>query len=284
MNLQELGNSGVQIPDVGLGTWEYTGGSAPLLRGVELGAFLIDTAEAYRTEDAVGEAIKEIRDYVFVATKVSPSHFRRRDLLKAADQSLKRLKIDFIDLYQLHWANPRIPIAETMGAMEELVDAGKVRYIGVSNFSVGLMEEAQAALSRARIVSNQVEFSLTERSIEPEVLPYCQANGITVIAYKPAGAGARQLWQGRRRKGAGRGGGTEREDRRAGGAQLVPAPRTGDGHPQDERVHARRGELRGVGMEPLGRGRGGAGGGVSRAGGAASVVWNPVGRIPLTFF
>ena len=196
MNLQELGNSGVQIPDVGLGTWEYTGGSAPLLRGVELGAFLIDTAEAYRTEDAVGEAIKEIRDYVFVATKVSPSHFRRRDLLKAADQSLKRLKIDFIDLYQLHWANPRIPIAETMGAMEELVDAGKVRYIGVSNFSVGLMEEAQAALSRARIVSNQVEFSLTERSIEPEVMPYCQANGITVIAYSPLARGLGNLERG----------------------------------------------------------------------------------------
>ncbi len=196
MNLQELGNSGVQIPDVGLGTWEYTGGSAPLLRGVELGAFLIDTAEAYRTEDAVGEAIKEIRDYVFVATKVSPSHFRRRDLLKAADQSLKRLKIDFIDLYQLHWANPRIPIAETMGAMEELVDAGKVRYIGVSNFSVGLMEEAQAALSRARIVSNQVEFSLTERSIEPEVLPYCLANGITVIAYSPLARGLGNLERG----------------------------------------------------------------------------------------
>ena len=196
MNLQELGNSGVQIPDVGLGTWEYTGGSAPLLRGVELGAFLIDTAEAYRTEDAVGEAIKEIRDYVFVATKVSPSHFRRRDLLKAADQSLKRLKIDFIDLYQLHWANPRIPIAETMGAMEELVDAGKVRYIGVSNFSVGLMEEAQAALSRARIVSNQVEFSLTERSIEPEVLPYCQAKGITVIAYSPLARGLGNLERG----------------------------------------------------------------------------------------
>ena len=196
MNLQELGNSGVQIPDVGLGTWEYTGGSAPLLRGVELGAFLIDTAEAYRTEDAVGEAIKEIRDYVFVATKVSPSHFRRRDLLKAAEQSLKRLKIDFIDLYQLHWANPRIPIAETMGAMEELVDAGKVRYIGVSNFSVGLMEEAQAALSRARIVSNQVEFSLTERSIEPEVLPYCQAKGITVIAYSPLARGLGNLERG----------------------------------------------------------------------------------------
>lgn len=189
MNLQELGNSGVQISDVGLGTWAYTGGSEPLRRGVEMGAFLIDTAEAYRTEDAVGEVIRGIREDVFVATKVSPSHFRRRDVLRAADESLMRLQCGVIDLYQLHWPNSRIPIAETMGAMEELVEAGKVRYIGVSNFSVQEMEEAQAALSKSRIVSNQVEFSLTERSIEDEVLPYCQANGITVIAYSPLARG-----------------------------------------------------------------------------------------------
>ena len=189
MNLQQLGNSGVQIPDVGLGTWAYTGGSAPLRRGVESGAFLIDTAEAYRTEEAVGEAIEGIRDEVFVATKVSPSHFRRRDVLRAADESLMRLQCGVIDLYQLHWPNSKIPITETMGAMEELVEAGKVRYIGVSNFSAQEMEEAQAALSKSRIVSNQVEFSLTDRSIEAEVLPYCQANGITVIAYSPLARG-----------------------------------------------------------------------------------------------
>ena len=189
MNLQELGSSGVQVPDVGLGTWAYTGGSAPLRRGVELGAFLIDTAEAYHTEDAVGAAIEGIRGDVFVATKVSPSHFRHRDVHRAADESLRLLKCDVIDLYQLHWPNGRIPIAETMGAMEELVDAGKVRYIGVSNFSVREMEDAQAALSNSRIVSNQVEYSLTDRSIEREVLPYCQANGITVIAYSPLARG-----------------------------------------------------------------------------------------------
>lgn len=196
MNLQELGGSGVRIPDVGLGTWAYTGGSAPLRRGVELGAFLIDTAEAYHTEDAVGAAIKGIRDDVFVATKVSPSHFRRRDVHRAADESLRLLKCDVIDLYQLHWPNSRIPISETMGAMEELVDAGKVRFIGVSNFSVREMEEAQDALSRARIVSNQVEYSLTDRSIEREVLPYCQANGITVIAYSPLARGLANFGKG----------------------------------------------------------------------------------------
>ena len=189
MNTQELGNTGERIPDVGLGTWAYTGGSAPLRRGVELGAFLIDTAEAYRTEDAVGDAIDGIRADVFVATKVSPSHFRRRDVLRAADESLRRLRCEVIDLYQLHWPNPRIPIAETMDAVQELVDAGKVRHVGISNFSVAEMEEARAALPNAPIVSNQVEYSLTDRSIEAEVLPYCQANGITVIAYSPLARG-----------------------------------------------------------------------------------------------
>ncbi|MDE2802148.1 MAG: aldo/keto reductase [Chloroflexota bacterium] len=196
MNLQELGGTGERIPDVGLGTWAYTGGSAPLRRGVELGAFLIDTAEAYRTEDAVGEAIAGIRGDVFVATKVSPSHFRRRDVHRAADESLKRLQCGVIDLYQLHWPNARIPIAETMGAMEELVEAGKVRYIGVSNFSVSEMQEAQAVLSKSRIASNQVEYSLTDRSIEAEVLPYCQINGITVIAYSPLARGLNNFGRG----------------------------------------------------------------------------------------
>ena len=198
MDLQELGGTGERIPDVGLGTWAYTGGSEPLRRGVELGAFLIDTAEAYRTEDAVGAAIAGIRGDVFVATKVSPSHFRRRDVHKACDESLKRLNVDVIDLYQLHWPNDRIPIAETMGAMEELVEAGKVRYIGVSNFSVQEMEEAQAALAKSRIASNQVEYSLTERSIEPDVLPYCQANAITVIAYSPLARGLGNFGKGDR--------------------------------------------------------------------------------------
>jgi diketogulonate reductase-like aldo/keto reductase len=189
MDYQELGTTGVQIPDIGLGTWAYTGGSEPLRRGVELGATLIDTAEAYRTEDAVGVALEGIRDQVFLATKVSPSNFRQKNVIKAADQSLKRLKIDVLDLYQLHWPNDDIPIAETMGAMESLVDAGKVRFIGVSNFSIGQMQEAQDALTNARIVTNQVRYSLIDRSIEAALLPYCQEQGVTVIAYSPLARG-----------------------------------------------------------------------------------------------
>jgi diketogulonate reductase-like aldo/keto reductase len=189
MEYRELGSSGVRIPEIGLGTWAYKGGTAPLRRGVELGAFLIDTAESYGTEEAVGRAVRGIRDRVFIATKVSPSHFRRRELLKAAEGSLKRLKIDYIDLYQLHWPNASVPIGETMGTMEELADMGKIRFIGVSNFSAAQLQEAQAAAPAHRIVSNRVSYSLVDRSIEADLLSYCQRNRVTVIAYTPLGRG-----------------------------------------------------------------------------------------------
>lgn len=201
MEHKELADTGLALPEIGLGTWQYTGGVAPLRRGIELGAFLIDTAEAYGTEEVVGRAVQGMRDHVFIATKVSPSHFRRRELLQAADRSLRLLRTDFIDLYQLHWPNPHVPIAETMSAMEELVDAGKVRYIGASNFSVAQLTEAQAACRRYRIVSNQVPYSLVDRRIEAELLPYCQQQRITVIAYSPLARGLSNL-RARDRQGA----------------------------------------------------------------------------------
>ena len=90
----------VQLPEVGLGTWKYAGGTGPLRHAVELGATLIDTAESYDTEEIVGQAIQGIRHKVFLATKISPRHFRRRDVKTAAEASLRRLKTDYIDLYQ----------------------------------------------------------------------------------------------------------------------------------------------------------------------------------------
>src|SRR5947209_17465883 len=166
MNYKELGRTGVSLPEIGLGTWEYTGGVAPLRRGMDLGAVLIDTAEAYRTEEIVGLAISDVRDKVFIATKVWPTHFRYRDLLQAADNSLQRLRTDHIDLYQLHWPNAAVPIDETMAAMQILVDVGKVRFIGVCNFSVHDLKNAQACLTKHRIVSTQVRYSLVARRIE----------------------------------------------------------------------------------------------------------------------
>ena len=190
MELKELGRTGVMVPEIGLGTWKYSGGSAPLLRGIDLGATLIDTAEMYRTEDAVGQAIAGRRDDVFLATKVLGSHLRYDQVLRAADESLRRLAVDCIDLYQIHWSNRSVPISETMRAMEELIDAGKVRYVGVSNFSVNELQEAQEVMTKHPIVSNQVLYNLNSRRIEHDLLPYCQENGITVMAYTPLADGS----------------------------------------------------------------------------------------------
>ena len=190
MELKELGSTGVMVSKIGLGTWKYRGGVAPLRRGVELGAFLIDTAEMYRTEDVVGEAIAGRRDQVFLASKVLGSHLRYDQVMKAAEASLRRLAVDCMDLYQIHWPNSRVPIAETMRAMEELVDQKMVRYIGVSNFSTRELQQAQAAMPNYPIVCNQVLYSLKARHIERELLPYCQENHVTVMAYTPLADGS----------------------------------------------------------------------------------------------
>lgn len=185
MELQQLGNTGVMVPEIGLGTWKYRGGVEPLQRGIELGATLIDTAEMYRTEDVVGQAIQGQRGSIFLATKVSGDHLRADAVLRAAEGSLRLLGTDVIDLYQIHWPNARVPIKETMQAMETLVDRGQVRYIGVSNFSLRELRAAQEAMTRYPIVANQVLYNLNRREIERDLLPYCQQHQITILAYTP---------------------------------------------------------------------------------------------------
>ena len=189
MNLKELARTGVRIPEVGIGTWNYHAGPAPLRRGLEAGALFLDTAPSYGTEPLIAEVIKGLRGRVFVATKVSPENFHRADLRKSVDGSLRRLGVDVIDLLQLHAPNPATPIHETMDALGELVDAGKVRFIGVSNFTLHQLREAQAASPRYPIVSNQVRYNICDRTIEGDLLPYCQAQRITVIAYSPLARG-----------------------------------------------------------------------------------------------
>ncbi len=189
MEQKPLGNTGTLIPEIGVGVWRYGGGVDPLRHAIDLGASLIDTAEAYGTEKVVGEAIKGIRDQVFVATKVSGSHLRHDEVLHAAEASLNRLQIHCIDLYQIHWPNSLVPIQETMRAMEALVDRGMVKYIGVSNFSTAELRAAQAAASKYPIVSNQVLYNLNRRQIEADLLPYCQQQQVTVIAYTPLDSG-----------------------------------------------------------------------------------------------
>ncbi len=183
MDTKPLGKSGVQLPEIGLGTWNFSGDSAVVHRAIELGSFLIDTAESYGTEERVGRAIAGRRDEVFIATKVSPEHFRRKQLIDACDRSLAKLGVETIDLYQLHAPNSKVPIEETMGAMAELVAAGKVRHVGVSNFSVDEMRDAEAALGPDLIVENQIKYSLFDHEFADSVIPYCEERGIMVLAY-----------------------------------------------------------------------------------------------------
>jgi diketogulonate reductase-like aldo/keto reductase len=191
--LKQLANTGVALPEIALGTWHYRGGAEPLRVGIELGANFIDTAESYGTEEVVGKAVQGIRDKVFIATKALPRHFRRADIIRAAEQSLKRLNTDYIDLYQLHWPNYSVPIGETMAGMEELVEAGKIRFIGLSNFSAREIEQAQRHLSKNRIASNQVRYSLVDRTIEDGLLQHCESMQITVLAFSPLDSGLQNL-------------------------------------------------------------------------------------------
>lgn len=152
----------------------------------------IDTAEMYghgHSEEVVAKAVKSERENVFIATKVSPQHFTYENVIKACEASLRRLETSYIDLYQLHWPNPSMPITETMKAMEHLAAEGKIRHIGISNFSVRQTREAQEALSRNVVAANQVEYSLLDRSIEEELLPSAQREHITIIAYSPVARG-----------------------------------------------------------------------------------------------
>ncbi len=185
METKQLGHTSVMVPEIGIGVWRYRGGIEPLRKAIELGAGLIYTAEVYGTEEVVGQAIKGMRERVLIATKVSGAHLRHDDIARAAEASLRRLECGFIDLYQIHWPNPAIPITETMGALELLADRKLIRHIGVSNFSLAELREAQAAMRHHQIVSNQVLYSLNRREIEDDLLPYCVENRITIIAYTP---------------------------------------------------------------------------------------------------
>jgi len=196
LEYKKLGKSGLEVSSIGLGTAFRSGltkeSPEAIRRALDLGITLIDTAEVYRdgrSEELIGKVISDRRDDVVVKTKVARDHLRYEDVLKAAEGSLRRLQVDVIDLYLVHHPNPQVTLKETMRAMEELVDKGAVRHIGVSNFDAPLINEAQEALSKHEIVANEVKYNLVERDIETEVLPYCKNENITIIAYSPLARG-----------------------------------------------------------------------------------------------
>ena len=158
--------------------------------GLDGGIKLIDTAEAYYSEHFVAKAIRgRRRDELFIATKVWLDHLHHDDLVRALEKSLERLELSYVDLYQIHFPNSSVPIRETMGAMEELVEKGKTISIGVSNFSIEQMLEANSALAKSEIASAQLNYSLVHRKFEKDIIPYCQENKIAVLAYYPLGHG-----------------------------------------------------------------------------------------------
>ena len=196
LEYERLGRSDLKASVIGLGTG-FRGGmtkdsSKVIEAALDLGITLIDTAEIYGdglSEKIVGEVIKGRREEVVLVTKVSGDHLRYDEVLKSAEGSLRRLDTDFIDLYLVHWPNPNVPLSETMRAMERLVNEGKVRYVGVSNFGMSELRKANEELSRCEVIASEVKYNLLEREVEDEVLPFCQKEDIAVLAYGPLARG-----------------------------------------------------------------------------------------------
>ncbi len=198
MRTRKLGKNGPAVSVLGFGAWPIAGKLGPVAerdavtairRAVDGGVTLIDTAEAYGfglSEELVAKAVGDRRGEVFIATKVLPDNWRRADLLAAAERSLRHLHTDYIDLYQIHWPSDEMDFGESMTAIDDLIAQGKVRYAGVSNFSVAQM---QACLEVRHVDSQQPRYNLLDREIEADVLPFCQAQGIGVLAYAPLGQG-----------------------------------------------------------------------------------------------
>lgn len=197
MKYRKLGRTEVHIPVLGQGTWKYGEDKheakeeiKALRFGIEHGMTLIDTAEEYAkggAERIVGEAIQDCRKDVFLTTKVSAKHCSYQGVIDAAEASIERLKTTYVDLYLQHWPSKEYEVEETMRAMVYLADKGLVKYIGVSNFTPVLLEEAQEKLGIHLLACNQVGYHLNDRRIENDVLPYCQQNEITVMGYSPFG-------------------------------------------------------------------------------------------------
>ncbi|NVO29699.1 aldo/keto reductase [Hymenobacter lapidiphilus] len=198
---------GTQVPALGQGTWnmaekpaQRAAELAALRAGIDLGLTLIDTAEMYaegESERLVGEALRGLREQVFLVSKAYPQNASRDRLPQACEASLKRLGTDRLDLYLLHWRG-RVPLAETVEAMEKLVVAGKIRRWGVSNLDTTDMQELVAAGGEA-CATDQVLYNLTRRGPEHELLPWLTGQAMPVMAYSPVEQGRllanRQLQQ-----------------------------------------------------------------------------------------
>ena len=193
MKQKKFGSNNPDVSVIGQGTWYLDRGDrkaavAALRRGIEAGMTHIDTAEMYgEAEPVVADAIAGLpREKLFLVSKVLPSNASRRGTITACERSLKRLKTDHLDCYLLHWRGS-YPFEETVAAFDELVRAGKIRAWGVSNFDADDLDELLDVAGEGRIACNQVLYHLQERAIEHAVIPWCERNGVAVVAYSPFG-------------------------------------------------------------------------------------------------
>jgi diketogulonate reductase-like aldo/keto reductase len=190
---KKFGTGGSDVSVIGQGTWYLDRGDrkaavAALRGGIETGMTHIDTAEMYGdAELVIADAIAGLaREELFLVSKVLPSNASRRGAVTACERSLKRLKTDHLDCYLLHWRGS-YPFEETVAAFDELVDAGKIRSWGVSNFDADDLDELLDVAGEGKIACNQVLYHLQERAIEHAVIPWCEQHGTAVVAYSPFG-------------------------------------------------------------------------------------------------
>ncbi|HPG39825.1 MAG TPA: aldo/keto reductase [bacterium] len=211
MQKRKLGSNGPELTAIGLGSWAIGGPWAwgwgqsddeesirTIQKAIDLGINWIDTAAVYglgHSEEIVGQAIKGIRDKVYIATKCglawnSKKQFRNdlsvQNIRNEVEASLKRLQVETIDLYQFHWPDKKVPVEKSWEVMVKLKKEGKIRWLGVSNFSVELLERCEKI---HHIDSLQPQYNLFRRDIEKEALPWCLANGVGVVAYSPMFSG-----------------------------------------------------------------------------------------------
>jgi len=193
MERRPFGKNGALVPVLGQGTWQVTSHQnvvATLRHGLDFGMAHIDTAELYTgAERVIAKAIDGRRDEVYLVSKVMPENATRAGTIAACEASLRRLRTDHLDCYLLHWNDGIHPIEACMDGMRDLVEAGKIRSVGVSNFDVGEMALAQEVLGDIPLACNQVRYNLGDRAIEGDVLPWCAARGVAVVGYSPFNVG-----------------------------------------------------------------------------------------------
>lgn len=207
MTIAEINiQNNLSIPKLGLGTWEMGGREKPdykqdkhwitaIETALELGIRHIDTAERYgrgHSEELLGRACKGVsREKLFITTKVSGENLHYESMLRSAENSLKRLQTDYVDLYLLHWPNPAVAISDSMKAIHHLIGQGMIRHFGLSNYSVAEMREVMAHTDQP-IITNQLEYNLLTRNngrftknVEQDIMPFCLRHGISITAWRP---------------------------------------------------------------------------------------------------